>query len=112
MKIELKVKYGITDVLKEKSKVLWEFNKVHDEIYDKGWASQRKWDKVVSLSRTLSSSPSSHVGIIRVNMLAKDFFSKMYSDVENTEGQIYIIDNNNEVYTNDSSSFIKQEGLD
>lgn len=107
----IKDKKWYKDVLQQRSKVLWEFNRVHDEIYDKGWASQRKWDKVVSVSRTLSSS-SSHVGIIRVNMLAKDFFSKMYSDVENTEGQIYVIDNNNDVYTNDSSSFIKQENLD
>ena len=108
----IKSKEWYNKVLEQKSKVLWEFNKVHDEIYDKGWASQRRWDKVVSVSRTLSSSSTLHVGIIRVNMLAKDFFSKMYSDVENKEGQIYIIDKNNEVYTNDSSNFIKDEKLD
>ena len=107
----IKSKEWYTKVLGQKSKVLWEFNVVHDEVYDKGWASQRRWDKVVSVSRTLSSSSISHVGIIRVNMLAKDFFSKMYSDVENTEGQIYIIDSNDEVYTNDSSNFVKQENL-
>jgi two-component system sensor histidine kinase YesM len=108
----IKSKVWYKDVLQQKSKVLWEYNRVHDEIYDKGSTSKRKWDKVVSVSRTLSSSSISHVGIIRVNMLAKDFFSKMYSDVENTEGQIYVIDNNNEVYTNDSSKFIKQENVD
>ena len=107
----IKGKEWYNRVLDQKSKVLWEFNTIHDEIYDKGWASQRRWDKVVSVSRTLSSSSISHVGIIRVNMLAKDFFSKMYSDVENTDGQIYIIDKNNEVYTNDSSNLIKEENL-
>lgn len=108
----IKDKEWYKDVLQQKSKVLWEFNRVHDEIYNKGWASHRRWDKVVSVSRTFGSSYNSHAGIIRVNMLAKDFFSKMYNNIEDEEGQIYIIDNNNKVYTNDSSKFVKQEKLD
>jgi two-component system sensor histidine kinase YesM len=99
-------------VIINRGKVKWEINKVNDEMYDKNWGSSRSWAKVVSLCRTIESSNSSHVGVIRVSMLSKDFFSKMYNDVKDTDGQVFVIDNDYIITTNENSSFTSEKGID
>jgi two-component system sensor histidine kinase YesM len=85
--------------------VLWEFNTISDSVYDKYGVSVRNYDPVVSVCRSVDEPHNIHIGTIRVSMPSNIFFSKMYNDTKETGGQIFIVDKNNNIYTNDNSRF-------
>lgn len=85
--------------------VLWEINTISDSVYDKYGVSVRNYDPVVSVCRSVDEPHNIHIGTIRVSMPSNIFFSKMYNDTKETGGQIYVVDKNNNIYTNDNSKF-------
>lgn len=87
--------------------VMWEFNTISDSVYDKYGVSVRNYNPVVSVCRSIDEQHNIHVGTIRVSMPSSVFFSKMYSDIKDNGGQIYIVDKDNKIYTNDNSKFIQ-----
>lgn len=97
--------------LEYNGQVSWDFNTISDNIYDKFGVSARNYDQVVSVSRSIDEPHNIHVGVIRVSMPANIFFSRMYSDVKDTEGQIFMVDKNNSIFTNDNSKLIQQNLL-
>jgi two-component system, sensor histidine kinase YesM len=107
----IKNKEWYDKVIDLKGKVFWNLSQRSNDIYDLSYNQTPNWDHVVSVYRSISYPQSTHNGVIRVSMPAKVFFPKMYSNVNDTEGQIYIIDNENKIYTNENSNFIRDKGI-
>lgn len=93
-------------VIASKGKAYWNINQPTNNLYDISSGQSGIRDEVVSVYRSLDYPQNVHNGIIRVSMPAKIFFSKMYNDVKDVEGQIYIVDSKGNIYTNDKSSFV------
>jgi two-component system, sensor histidine kinase YesM len=98
-------------VIALKGSVFWNFTQPSSDISDLSYSQVQTSDYVVSVYRSLQYPQSTSSGIIRVSMPAKVFFPKMYGKVSDMEGQIYIVDNENNIYTNDNSKYIKEKGI-
>lgn len=107
----IKSKDWYEKVIALKGNVFWNFSQPSSDIFDLSYSQNQNPDYVVSVYRSLQYPQSTSTGIIRVSMPAKIFFPKMYSNVNDIEGQIYIIDNENNIYTNDRSSFASGKGI-
>jgi two-component system sensor histidine kinase YesM len=107
----VKNKYWYDKVIALKGKVFWNFTQPSNDISDLSYSQVQTSDYVVSVYRSLQYPQTTSSGIIRVSMPAKVFFPKMYGKVSDMEGQIYIVDNENNIYTNDNSRYIKEKGI-
>jgi two-component system, sensor histidine kinase YesM len=107
----IKDKPWFDQVISLKGSPLWEINYTD---YD---GNNRLFDRVVNAEERMAlfmevQYPiNSHLGIIQVDMYAKDFFAKMYGEVQDNESQIIIIDKNEKVYTGGSQELIEKTGM-
>lgn len=108
----IKNKEWYKEVMDLKGKVFWNLNELSNDIYSISTSEAKGGEKVVAIYMSINYPQNLHNGIIRINIPADVFFSKMYSTVNDSEGQIFIINNKNKIYTNDESSFISQNNID
>ncbi|WP_139903435.1 cache domain-containing sensor histidine kinase [Clostridium thermarum] len=80
-----------------------------DIIFDTFRNANGDGEPVVGFCRAIIENRN--IGVIRVNMPSKVFFTKMFSENEKTEGQFYVIDKSNNIYTNENSKFLKENFL-
>jgi two-component system sensor histidine kinase YesM len=83
----------------------------NDVIFDTFRNANEDSEPVVGFCRAIYEPQNRNIGVIRVNMPSKVFFTKMFSDNEKTEGQFYAIDKSNNIYTNKNSNFLKENSL-
>lgn len=107
----IKNKEWYNKILDLKGSVFWNISRPSNDIYDLSYNQTPNWDPVVSIYRSMDYPKNRHIGVLKVSMPAKVFFPKMYGNVNDLEGQIFIIDNNEKIYTNESSNFIVDKGL-
>ncbi|MBC8060502.1 MAG: histidine kinase [Clostridiaceae bacterium] len=67
---------------------------------------------MVSLYTEIRQPKSKHLGILKVNMPTKVFFQKMYSNDTKAKSQLFIIDGENTIFTNENTKLFKDEGMD
>lgn len=85
----------------------WRLNHPEDD-FKGGILNSRE---VVSVYRKVTND-NKHIGILEVNMLAEEFFGNIYSNLENHNKFIVIINGENEQYYNSKSDFINRFGLE
>jgi two-component system sensor histidine kinase YesM len=107
----IKNKEWYNKVLELKGSVFWNISRPTNDIYDLSYNQTPNWDPVVSIYRSIDYLQNGHIGVLKVSMPANVFFPKMYGSVNDLEGQIFIIDSNEKIYTNESSNFITGKGL-
>lgn len=97
------------NVIHENGKECWYLN--HD---DKDIDNRKHIDQgnMVSLYTEIRQPKSKHLGILKVNMLTKDFFQKMYSNDTKAKSQLFIVDGENNIFTNEKTKLFKSEGMD
>jgi two-component system, sensor histidine kinase YesM len=98
-------------VINQKGKVLWNISQPGSDISDLSVSQTQNWDNVVSLYRYVEYPQSTSTGIIRVSIPAKVLFPKMYNNANALDGQIYILDNENNIYTTNSNSLVIEKGI-
>lgn len=97
-------------VIKNKGQVYWNINQFDNDIKIGESRAIYENDVIVSLNRELRFPSDNHIGIIRVTMKSKDFFSNMFKDMDESHG-IYLIDLNGEMYTNENDVFNKKNTI-
>lgn len=90
----------------------WDMNLKNGSYFNIQYETSLHSDPVVALCRTIHYTKNKILGVLRVNMLSKDFFSKAYEDVNDTGNQMYIVDRSNNIYSNDKSTFSQIVGID
>ncbi|ADL52421.1 sensor histidine kinase [Clostridium cellulovorans] len=91
----------------------WNINKYDDDIEINSIANQQFGNLVVSFYKELKSPSNKHLGIIRINMLSKDFFPNMFNVDNLNSGQIFLFNIENlELNTNENNSFLNNFNFD
>lgn len=62
----------------------------------------------ISLFREVKDGQNNHLGIIEISMLQRNFFPKMYSPISDGQSEIFIIDQEKEVFTNPANKFLRE----
>ncbi|MDQ0231763.1 sensor histidine kinase [Metabacillus malikii] len=62
----------------------------------------------ISLFREVMDSHNNHLGIIEISMLQRNFFPKMYSPIPDGQSEIFIINQQDEVFTNPANNFLRE----
>ena len=84
----------------------------NDIILDKYGVIREANEPIVAYCKEIKSFHSNKsVGVIRVNMLTKIFFPKMFSENKDIEGQFFVVDKKNNIYTNENGEFLKENAL-
>jgi len=98
-----------SNVISENGKECWYLN--HD---DKDINNIKHIDQgnMVSLYTEIRQPKSKHLGILKVDMPTKTFFQKMYNDDTKTKSQLFVIDGENNIFTNEKTKLFKDEGMD
>ena len=84
---------------------------INDDILNKYGVVREANEPIVAYCKEIKSSNNRNIGVIRVNMLTKIFFPKMFSENKDIEGQFFVVDKNNNIYTNENDSFLKGNSL-
>lgn len=92
-------------VIQGKGKEYWVVNNIDDENYN----VTREKDNVVSVYRSVNIPSDNHIGIVEVNMISKDFFRKVFNEVNQKESQFIVIDSSGNVVAN--NGFLKQNKI-
>lgn len=92
----------VQKTLQSKGRVYWNINHYDNDVnIEKNRESK---EMIVSLNRELKYTSEKHTGIIRVQMISKRFFPKMFENRKNSYNQIFLI-NDEGIFTNDKSYF-------
>lgn len=96
------------DVINLKGENYWRFNHMEEPALITG----RPVEEVVSLYRDVLYVGRCRIGIIEVNMRAKDFFYGMYQDMAHDDSFICVIDGSDLIYWNNENAMLKDRGWD
>jgi two-component system sensor histidine kinase YesM len=99
------------DTLKNDGRDYWDFNYTNESIYDIKYDETKYYSDSIGLCQVIHYTKNKILGVIRINMLAKDFFSKLYSEVSDADSQMYVVDNKNHIHTNNTSPFSIATGV-
>lgn len=99
------------NTIEAKGKAILDINRNSSDIYDKYAVTSLNYELVVAFCKAINDSNNNNIGVLRVNMPSTLFFSKMFNDNKEKDGQFYVIDKFNNIYTNESSKFIKENNL-
>lgn len=107
----IRSKEWFRETMKHDNSVYWDMHFEHESVFDIQYETSKHSDAVVALCRPVHYTKSKILGILRVNMLLNDFFSKVYEDVKDEESQMYIVDSTGEIHSNDRSAFSEKIGI-
>ncbi len=91
--------------LENKTRVYWDINHYDNDINKAVTSTDGNPDLVVSLNRELKYPENNHIGIIRVNMLSKSFFPKMFENPKDDSNEILLVNKSGKIYGNNDNAF-------
>lgn len=91
-------------------KAYWDINHLDEDIKVESAKISYGKNLVVSLVRELRYPSNRHIGFIRITMSSKDFFSKMFENIEDGS-QMYILNLKGEINTNPKGFFSQKRNL-
>jgi two-component system sensor histidine kinase YesM len=88
----------------------WEYNR-EDRDYIRDWVKDENIELKPKISLFQEINHPQHVGIMQVDMLLANFFSNMFSPLQDGQSQMLIMDRNGHFYSNPGNPFMANTGL-
>lgn len=91
--------------LENKNRVYWDINHYDNDISKAVATNEGEPNLVVSLNRELRYPEDKHIGIIRIDMLSKVFFPKMFENPNDDSSEMLLVNKNGKMYGNVDNAF-------
>jgi two-component system sensor histidine kinase YesM len=84
---------------------LWQLERLDPDVVQRYSSEHNEKRPKTSLYQQIRDPIGTHLGIIEVDMLMSNFFPKTFSNVQDPQSQMLIIDRDLQIYTNEDNSF-------
>jgi two-component system sensor histidine kinase YesM len=88
----------------EEETVVWEILMDEKDVLDRNPVESKQSSSYVSFIRKIHYPTSRYLGIIKVDMRIEDFFNRAYSNTQDRQSRFFILDGQNRLYTNMTTS--------
>ncbi|WP_052087868.1 cache domain-containing sensor histidine kinase [Paenibacillus wynnii] len=92
--------------LKLKGRLSWSFQNNDPDLMERYSAQPPKIVPKVSLLREMSIPSDNHIGMVQVDMLLERFTTKTYSTVQDSQSQMFLVDEDMQLFTRLDHSFL------
>ncbi len=69
-------------------------------------------DPRISLLREIEYPKDEHLGIVEISMLLKNFFPKMFSNIQEEKSELIVFDSTMNLFQNNKNTFLEEQGID
>ncbi|XQY92687.1 sensor histidine kinase [Metabacillus sp. HB246100] len=69
-------------------------------------------DPRISLLREIEYPKDEHLGIVEISMLLKNFFPKMFSNIQEEKSELIVFDSSMNLFQNKKNTFLEEQGID
>ncbi|WP_154120905.1 cache domain-containing sensor histidine kinase [Paenibacillus monticola] len=96
--------------LKLKGQLSWSFLNNDTELMNRFAGQTPKLVPKVSLLREMSVPTNNHIGMVQVDMLLERFTPKTYTTVQDSQSQMFLVDEEMQLFTRPDHSFLQENG--
>ncbi len=100
------------EVMQQNGVEIWEFDAEDKDVMRRASTDIDQNKAKISLLREIRSSPSGHVGIAQIDMYLEHFFPKAFSNVQDGQSQVLLLDRHSRFYYNKQHPFLADIPLD
>lgn len=96
--------------LKLKGQESWSFLNSDRDLLERYFGQTPKLVPKVSLLREMSVPKNNHIGMVQVDMLLEKFTPKTYTKVQDSQSQMFLVDEEMQLFTRPDHSFLQANG--
>lgn len=96
--------------LKLKGQESWSFLNSDRDLLERYFGQTPKLVPKVSLLREMSVPENNHIGMVQVDMLLEKFTPKTYTKVQDSQSQMFLVDEEMQLFTRPDHSFLEANG--
>lgn len=96
--------------LKLKGQESWSFLNSDRDLLERYFGQTPKLVPKVSLLREMSVPENNHIGMVQVDMLLEKFTPKTYTKVQDSQSQMFLVDEEMQLFTRPDHSFLQANG--
>jgi len=99
-------------VMNSDEKDVWIFSRSTRELIQNRPGLEEDFNPKISLYRERQYPQGTHVGILQVDMLLKNFFPNTFSPLQDEQSQVVVLDLSGDIIRNPANRFLEQNGVD